>query len=127
MKISPNVKPALWGGVVGAIGMMVVLFGGFAMTDGNAEKMANDRAEAALKTVAINVLPAICVAQAQADLESATKLAEMSAVTGYQRTSKLVEASWTKIDGVELSSANRSILADACGKLLFPATDASSG
>lgn len=70
MKILPGLKPAVWGAVVGAVGIAVVGFSTLGWTLGStADRMANERAAVAV----VAALTPICVAkfEAQADVSKA--------------------------------------------------------
>ena len=60
MNMPTWMKPGIWGGVIGAVGVVIVGFGaGWVTSSGNAKEMANSRAEKAV----VAALTPICVAQ----------------------------------------------------------------
>jgi len=111
------IKPACWGAVGGAV---VVLIGGFWgmgwTTAGTADRMAKDRAEAAVVTA----LVPFCVAKAEHDPDGA-KLAKVRTETSYYTRAQLVgEAGWATLPGMTTSDRD---LATACSdKLQGPKT-----
>jgi hypothetical protein len=115
MRIHQNVKPALWGGVAGAVAMTIVGFWGLGWTTaGTADRAGQARAEAAVATA----LVPFCVAKAQQDPDAA-KLAKFRAETSsWSRTQLVREAGWATMAG---ASAPESGLASACSdKLSLP-------
>ena len=69
MKIPVWTKPALWGVVIGAIGMAIVGFSQLGWTTAsNADQLAQSRAD----TAVISALVPFCVTKAQADPDKAT-------------------------------------------------------
>jgi hypothetical protein len=91
MKVPAWVKPGVWGGVVGAIAIMIVGFWQIGWTTaGTAERMATDRANSAV----VAVLVPFCVAMAERDPDQA-KLAKVKAEQSNWSRSQLVsDAGW---------------------------------
>ena len=84
MKIHPGVKPAVWGAVVGAVAFTVVGFSSLGWTLGStAEKMANQRAEAAV----VAALAPICVEKFQHQADALAKLVEFNKISSWNRRS----------------------------------------
>ena|SRR5436853_467500 len=109
----PAVKPAIWGAVVGAIAIMVIGFSQFGWTLGStAEKMANERAQAAV----VAALVPICVEKFQHQADAPAKLAEFSKVSAsWDRKAIIEKGGWATIAG---SDAPNSAIATACAEQL---------
>ena len=100
--------------VAAAVLTMIVGFnwGGWVSGD-TAQKSAVKGAQAA---VVLRLAP-ICVAQANLDPQSASKLAELKAITtSYDRPKYVKEQGWATMPGDEAPDNN---VADACAKLLI--------
>jgi hypothetical protein len=112
MKVPTWVKPGIWGAVVGAIGIMI--FGFWQMgwtTAGTANRMATDRAEAAVAAV----LVPFCVANAERDPDQA-KLAKVKAEqSGWTRSQLVSDAGWATQPGATTPTTG---LASACSDKL---------
>ena len=116
MQISPNVKPALWGAVGGAIAAMIVGFawGGW-VTGGSAEKMAVTRSSAAV----VEALVPACVALSVSDPAGPAKLEQLAALkSSYERTDFVMKAGWATMPTAK--EPNRK-LAEACAELIAKA------
>ena len=109
----PAVKPAIWGAVIGAIAITVIGFSQFGWTLGStAEKMANERAQAAV----VAALVPICVEKFQHQADAPVKLAEFSKVsTSWDRRSIIEKGGWATIAG---SDAPNSAVAIGCAEQL---------
>ena len=106
-------KPAITGGVVGAVLTMILGFsqGGW-MLGSTAEKMAEQRSAMAV----IDALVPVCVSQSKADPTASAKLAELGAITStYERRDFVMKAGWATTPATE---APNSDLAAACAKVL---------
>lgn len=115
MNVPVWVKPGIWGGVVGAIAIMIVGFWAMGWTTGGtADRMARDRADSA---VVAALLP-FCVANAERDPDVA-KLAKLKAEQSDWTRSQLVsDAGWATMPGATTPVTG---LASACsGKLQGP-------
>lgn len=106
-------KPAIVGGIVGAISTMVVGFSQAGWLLGSsAERMAQQRSTAAV----IEALVPVCISQSKADPETSTKLAQLAALeTSYERRDFVLKTGWATMPASE--SANRD-LAAACAQAL---------
>ncbi|MEX2542962.1 MAG: hypothetical protein WD314_14225 [Trueperaceae bacterium] len=113
MTVPAWIKPGLWGAVLGAIAAMIIGFNWGGWTTGSsAEKMAVERAEAA---VVVAMTPH-CIAQAMSDPESAELLTELAAETStFQRRNFVRDAGWATMPGQD--EANRD-LAVSCAQAL---------
>jgi hypothetical protein len=104
MKVPQWLKPAFWGVVVGAIGIMILGFawGGWVLGS-TAERMAKERAD----SMAVSLLAPVCVDHFMAQPD---KLAEFRSSSWRQQ--EIVEKSgWATIPG---SSAANAAIAKAC-------------
>ena len=76
------IKPFIWGFVVGAVVLLIVIFRtGFTVTKSSAEQKAKEMAEKAV----VDKLATICVAQFQQDPEKEKKRKELEKTASYQR------------------------------------------
>jgi len=101
-------KPALFGGVAGAIALAIVGFSWAGwVTGGTAEKMASEQAR--LEVVA--ALVPICLEQSSKDPEVTETLAQLKEASSYQRSDMLMKAGWATMPGS--SDPNRNV-ARAC-------------
>lgn len=108
MNIPEWTKPALWGGVVGAVAMAITGFtwGGW-VTGSKAEVMASDQA----KNAVVAALAPICVAQARNDPQSAVTMAKLKETSTYQRGPIVMDVGWATMPGS--TEPNRAV-ANAC-------------
>jgi hypothetical protein len=91
MKSPPGIKPAVWGAVVGAVAITIVGFWGLGWTLGStAERMANERAEAAT----VSALTPVCVAGFEAQPDAATKLIALKKAASWDRQSFIEKGGW---------------------------------
>jgi hypothetical protein len=115
MKIHPGVKPAVWGALAGAAAFAVVGFSQLGWTLGStAEKMATQRAEAAV----VAVLAPICVEKFQHQADAPAKLVEFNKVSSWNRRSVIENGGWATMPGTDKpNSAVASACADKLGSL----------
>ena len=102
-------KPAILGGVAGAIATIVVGFnqGGW-MLGGSAEKMAQERSAVAVT----EALVPVCIGQSKADPEVTMKLAQLKALSSsYEQREFVMKSGWATIPA---AGAPNSDLAAAC-------------
>jgi hypothetical protein len=112
MKIHPGMKPAIWGAVVGAVAFGAVGFSSLGWTlGGTAEKMATERAEAAV----VAVLAPICVEKFRHQADAPAKLVEFNKVSSWNRRSVIEEGGWATMPG---SDTPNSAVASACAEKL---------
>ncbi len=110
MNIPEWVKPAAWGGIVGAIIILIVAFSaGWVVTSGSAAKMAKDEGTKA----ALAALTPICVAQfkGQSDEVQTTQLAALGKESYYNRGDFVEKQGWATLPGSEKPNDD---VADAC-------------
>jgi hypothetical protein len=116
MKPRAGIKPAGWGAVVGAVAITIVGFWGLGWTLGStAERMANERAEAATVTA----LMPVCVAGFEAQPDAATKLIALKKAASWDRQSFIEKGGWATMPG---SNAPNSAVARACAEKLGKVT-----
>ena len=112
MKIHPGLRPAVWGAVVGAVAFAGVGFSSLGWTlGGTAEKMATQRAEAAV----VAALAPICVEKFQHQADAPAKLVEFNKVSSWNRRSVIEEGGWATMPG---SDTPNSAVASACAEKL---------
>jgi hypothetical protein len=116
MKIHPGVKPAVWGAVVGAVAFAVVGFSSLGWTLGStAEKMATQRAEAAV----VAVLTPLCVEKFQQQTDAAAKLVAFNKASSWDRRSLLEKGGWATVPGTDKPN---SAVVSACAEKLGSVT-----
>jgi hypothetical protein len=113
MKKHPAVKPAIWGGVAGAVAISLIGFSQLGWTLGStAERMANERSQSAV----VEALAPICVEKFQRQADAPAKLAEFRKVSSsWDRRSIIEKSGWATIAG---SNTPNSALATACADQL---------
>ena len=114
-KIPEWVKPAVWGGIVGAVVITIVGFSAdWIVTSGAANKQAERRAEQAV----IAALTPVCVAQFKkmAKEKQATHLAALQDKSSWQRGDYIEEQGWATMPG---SKEPNDEVADACAEELL--------
>jgi len=113
MQVPAYVKPGIWGGVVGAIAMMIVGFWGFGWTTaGTAERTARDRAD----TAVVAALVPLCVAKAQQEGEGAKLVKFRAEQSSYSRSQLVRDSGWATVIGM---TSPDGALASACADKLF--------
>lgn len=117
MRSHPEIKPAIWGAIAGAVAITVVGFWAFGWTLGSsAERMARDRADAAV----VDALTPMCVARFEAQADAAAKLTEFKKIsTSWDQQSFIEKGGWATMPG---SAAPNSDVATACAEKLGKAT-----
>jgi hypothetical protein len=112
MQVPPQVKPACWGAVGGAIALAVIGFtwGGW-VTGGKAEIMAKQRADAAI----VSVLAPICVDNFRRAPDATTQQVELQKTSSWERTSFVEKRGWATMPG---STSVASGVARACAELI---------
>lgn len=113
MKMPTWLKPALTGGIAGAVVTMLIGFnqGGW-YSSGSAERLATERSKVAV----IAALVPVCVSQQKSDPDSATKLTELVAMkTSYEQRDFVIKSGWATMPAT--TEPNRE-LATACADSL---------
>jgi hypothetical protein len=96
MKVPPWCKPAFWGAVVGAVGIMILGFAWWGWVLGStAEQMAKARADEAVTAI----LVPICVEKFMAQADAAAKLAEFQRSASWQHSQLIEKGGWATVDG----------------------------
>jgi hypothetical protein len=112
MKISPSLKPGIWGAVIGAVAITVVGFSWLGWTSGStAERIAADRAQ----TAVVGVLAPICVEKFQHQADASAKLAELNKASSWDRGSMIEKGGWATLPG---SGTPNSEVARVCAERL---------
>ena len=96
MNVPPWVKPACWGIVVGALGMMILGFawGGWVLGS-PAERMAKDQAGEAVTAI----LVPICVERFMGQADAAAKLAAFQRSASWQHSQLIEKGGWATMAG----------------------------
>jgi hypothetical protein len=112
MKVPPWLKPAFWGVVVGALGMMIIGFAWWGWVLGStAERMAKERADGAVTAI----LVPICVEKFMGQADAAVKLAEFQRSASWQQSQLIEKGGWATATG---SKAPNTAVARACAQHL---------
>jgi len=108
MRIPPWFKPAFWGTVIGALGIMIVGFSWWGWTTGQtAQSMARERADAAV----VAVLTPICVASFMQQPDATVKLVELQKTSSWQQSQLVEKGGWATLAG---SNTPNTSVARAC-------------
>jgi hypothetical protein len=109
----PWLKPAVWGFVIGAVGMTIVGFSWLGWTLGStADTIARQRADAAVTAA----LTPICVASFRQQPNVAAKLAEFEKVSSWEQAAFVEKGGWATMPG---SRKPNSAVAQACAEALL--------
>ena len=112
MKVPPWCKPACWGLVVGALGIMIIGFAWWGWVLGStAERMANDRADGAVTAV----LVPLCVERFMGQADAAVKLTEFQKGASWQQSQVIAKGGWATATG---STDPNTAVARACAHQL---------
>jgi hypothetical protein len=96
MKVPPWCKPALWGVVVGALGIMILGFAWWGWVLGStAERMAKARADEAVTAM----LVPICVEKFMGQADAAMKLTEFQRSATWQQSQLIERGGWATATG----------------------------
>jgi hypothetical protein len=115
MKVHPNLKPGIWGAVVGAVAISVLGFSSFGWTLGStAERMARERAQ----TAVVAVLTPICVEKFQHQANASAKLVEFNKVASWDRRAIIEKGGWATTPG---NDGPNSAVVTACAERLAAA------
>ena len=96
MHVPQWLKPACWGVVVGALGIMIMGFTWWGWVLGStADNMANARADSAVTAV----LVPICVERFMGQADAAAKLAEFQRIAAWQQGQFIAQGGWATATG----------------------------
>jgi hypothetical protein len=96
MHVPQWLKPACWGVVVGAVGIMIIGFAWWGWVLGStAERMAKERADSAVTAV----LVPICVERFMGQADAPAKLAEFQRRASWQQSQVIAQGGWATAMG----------------------------
>jgi hypothetical protein len=112
MKVPQWCKPACWGVVVGAVGIMIIGFSWWGWVLGStAESMAKDRATEAVTAL----LVPICVERFMGQTDAAARLLEFQRSAAWQQSQLIERGGWATATG---SNAPNTAVARLCAQQL---------
>jgi hypothetical protein len=112
MRVPVWVKTGAWGGVIGAIAISILGFSQMGWTTGgSADRMATERANAAV----VAALVPFCVAKAQQDADGAKLVKLGGESSSYSRRQIVIDAGWATMLGM---TSPDNALASACSDKL---------
>jgi hypothetical protein len=112
VRVPQWLKPAVWGVVVGVLGIMIIGFSWWGWVLGStAERMATERAGAAVTAV----LAPICVERFMGQADAAAKLAEFQRISAWQQGQFIEKGGWATAAG---STTPNTAVASACARQL---------
>ena len=111
MKINPNVKPALWGAVSGAIVLVLV---GFWWGGWKTASSARDMVETSSEKAVVLALAPFCVDKFNGQADAAAVLDELKKLAGYEQGSFIEKAGWATFGSEKPNAA----VARACANAL---------
>src|SRR3712207_4432223 len=112
MKIPQWCKPAFWGVVVDAIGIMIIGFSWRGWVFGStAESLAKERATEAVTAVLVH----ICVERFMGQADAAAKLVEFQRSAAWQQSQVIERGGWATVTG---SNAPHTAVARLCAQQL---------
>jgi hypothetical protein len=117
MQVPVETKPALWGGVAGAVAVAIIGFtwGGW-LTAGKAEASATQRSSAAV----VAALAPICADRFQRGADVGANLAALKQVDSWARAELVEKGGWATVPGNNTPDQVTAV-ARACATLLAPA------
>jgi len=96
MKVPPWCKPAFWGIVVGAVGIMIIGFVWWGWVLGStAERLAKERAEGAVT----DLMVPLCVERFMGQTDAAVKLTEFQKGASWQQSQVIAKGGWATVTG----------------------------
>jgi hypothetical protein len=96
MQVPPWCKPACWGVVVGALGIMIIGFAWWGWVLGStAERMAKEHADGAVTAV----LVPICVERFMGQADAAAKLTKFQKRVSWQQSQLIEKGGWATATG----------------------------
>ncbi len=107
------IKPFVWGMVVGAIVLLIVIFAtGWVVTSSSAQDKAEEMAEKAV----IGQLAPICVEQFLKDPNREERLKELKEKSSWEQGDYVKETGWATMPGAESPAPG---VADECARRLM--------
>ena len=108
-----NIKPLVWGIIIGAIGLLIVVFWtGWVVTNSTAEAQGKQLAKEAV----LEQLVQICVAQYLQDPNKVERFAELEDKSYWQKDDYVKEIGWSIMPGSKSSVRG---LDDKCAKQII--------
>ena len=116
MSIPTWVKPAILGGIVGAVGTLVIGFNAMGwMSESSADKLVFQKSRVAV----VDALVPICVSQQKNDPDAAAKLTQLVGMkTSYEQRDFVISAGWATMP--EAGEPDRDV-ASQCAAILAKA------
>ena len=112
MQIPPELRPAAWGAVGGAVALAVIGFNWAGwVTGATANKNAREAADSAI----VRVLAPICAEKFQQQADASSKIIELKKVSSWERGAFVEKGGWATMPG---STAPSMGVARACVELL---------
>lgn len=107
------IKPFVWGMVVGAIVLLIVIFStGWVVTSGSAKAKAEEMA----KDAVVNRLAPICVDQYLRDPKKEERLKELKNIDSWKRGEYVQKQGWATMPGEKEPDSK---VADECARRLL--------
>jgi len=112
MQVPPELKPACWGAVGGAVALAIIGFtwGGW-VTGATSETYAKERADAAVVTV----LAPICADSFRQDADAAQQLVALNKIRSWEQGTFIEKGGWATMPGMETPPSG---VARACAEIL---------
>jgi hypothetical protein len=118
IEIPAGTKPAIWGGIIGAVLITIVGFStGTVVSGGTAQEMA----DASGKEAAISAMAPVCVAQFKmlSPNNQTAELTALKAESSYKRDDFVIAKGWATMPG---SAEPNNDIAQRCASLLMDMT-----
>jgi len=113
MRVPQWFKPAFWGVVIGALGIMIIGFSWWGwVLSSTSERMAREHAESAV----VAVLTPLCVESFMGQADAAAKLMEFQKTASWQQSQALEKGGWATAPG---STTPNTAVARACAERLL--------
>src|SRR5215470_10929803 len=98
VRFPPGLKSGIWGAVIGAVVISVLGFSTLGWTlGGTAERMAKERAQAAV----VDALAPICVERFRQQADAPAKLAEFNKASPWDRRLIIEKGGWATVPGTD--------------------------
>ena len=122
MQMNPNVKPALWGVVGGAVALGII---GFLWGGWTTAASSRDLVEAGSQKAVVIALTPFCVAKFNAQADAPAKLGELKKLASYDQGSFIETAGWATFGSDKANSDVARACADALTTVPAKAASAS--